>query len=153
MIKKRIIASATLLLPIAVTLVILSSCKDNFTDHMEAKLEIVLVSGNKSEPLTDACVKLNCMAADSIEKSVIEAKQTSDGHYETVLTAGYSPAHPFIEVGIEADTFRYSVPDICFEKGYTYRYLLTVDKNGILSPGIEITVESWEEVDVELEFN
>lgn len=57
MIKKRIIASATLLLPIAVTLVILSSCKDNFTDHMEAKLEIVLVSGNKSEPLTDACVK------------------------------------------------------------------------------------------------
>lgn len=24
---------------------------------MEAKLEIVLVSGNKSEPLTDACVK------------------------------------------------------------------------------------------------
>ena len=64
MIKKRIIASATLLLPIAVTLVILSSCKDNFTDQ----LEIVLVSGNKSEPLTDACVKLNCMAADSIEK-------------------------------------------------------------------------------------
>lgn len=57
MIKKRIIASATLLLPIAVTLVILSSCKDNFTDHMEAKLEIILVSGNKSEPLTDACVK------------------------------------------------------------------------------------------------
>ena len=46
MIKKRIIASATLLLPIAVTLVILSSCKDNFTDHMEAKLEIILVSGN-----------------------------------------------------------------------------------------------------------
>lgn len=35
MIKKRIIASATLLLSIAVTLVILSSCKDNFNVELE----------------------------------------------------------------------------------------------------------------------